>query len=91
LLSFQKHKRIYLQLLDLETHYGSVEMAFVKKLFNSIQNDMSIDDDFRENCAQRKVEFYIEYGDDLDEILNVQDSYLEEQKEQEKKRDRRER
>ena len=75
----------------METHYGSVEMAFVKKLFNSIQNDMSVDDDFRESCAQRKVEFYGEYGDDIDEILSVQESYLEEQKQQEKKRDRHER
>lgn len=81
----KKHKRIYLQLLDLEMHYGDVEMAFVNKLFSSIENDMSVGNDFHENCAQRKVEFYEEYGDDIDRIIEVQEAYRSELKKKEAK------
>lgn len=36
---------------------------------------MNVDREFRDCFAQRKVEFYQEYGDDIDEIIAVQNSY----------------
>ena len=66
---------MYLQLLDLELHYGTIEWEFVNRLFDSVLADMSVDDDFRECFAQRKVECYIEYGDDVDQIEAVEKMY----------------
>ena len=83
--SFQKHKRIYLTLLDLETHYGTIEMEFVDKLFSAIRHDLSLDIDFRLSCAQKKVEFYEEYSNNIDEIVIIQDEFLAEQKKLEAK------
>lgn len=84
-LFFQKHKRIYLTLLDLETHYGTIEMEFIDKLFGAIQNDLSLETDFRLSCAQKKVEFYEEYSNDIDEIVKIQDEFLTERKKLEAK------
>ena len=55
-------------------------MEFVDKLFRSIQHDLSLDMEFRLSCAQKKVEVYEEFSDDIDEIVRIQDAYVMEQK-----------
>jgi len=76
----KKHKRLYLTLLDLETHYGSIEIEFVKKLFDAIQKDLTLEREFRLSCAQKKVEFYEEFADSIDDIVEAQNAYAAEQK-----------
>lgn len=76
----KKHKRLYLQLLELEIHYGEVDNDHSFKLFNAVENDMSLSEDFRDSFAQRKVEFYEEYGDDIEKILQVKESYEHDRK-----------
>jgi len=71
----KKQKRLYLQLLDLEMHYGSVEDEHVLSLFNSVENDLSLSDEERNLFAQRKVEFYEEYGDDIQSVMEVRESF----------------
>ena len=72
-------------MLDLETHYGSIEIEFVKKLFDAIQNDLTLDLEFRLSCAQKKVEFYEEFADSIDDIVEAQNAYAAEQKKMEAK------
>lgn len=60
-------------------------MEFVDKLFGAIQNDLSLETDFRLSCAQKKVEFYEEYSNDIDEIVKIQDEFLAERKKLETK------
>lgn len=60
-------------------------MGFVDKLFEAIQHDLSLETDFRLSCAQKKVEFYEEYSNDIDEIVKIQDEFLAERKKLESK------
>ena len=71
----KKQKRLYLQLLDLEMHYGSVEDEHVLSLFNSVENDMSLTEEVRNLFAQRKVEFYDEYGNDIQSVIEVRENF----------------
>lgn len=71
----KKQKRLYLQLLDLEMHYGSVEDEHILSLFNSVKNDLSLSDEVRHLFAQRKVEFYEEYGNDIQSVIEVRDNF----------------
>ena len=64
-------------------HYGKVENDFVHKLFTAVENDMSLNDDFRDSFGLRKVEFYEEYCDDITEILRVKESYKIDRKKRE--------
>lgn len=71
----KKQKRLYLQLLDLEMHYGSVEDEHVLSLFNSVENDMSLTEEVRNLFSQRKVEFYEEYGNDIQSVIEVRENF----------------
>jgi len=71
----KKQKRLYLQLLDLEMHYGSVEDEHVLSLFNSVENDMTLTEEVRNLFAQRKVEFYEEYGNDIQSVIEVRENF----------------
>lgn len=78
----KKQKRLYLQLLDLEMHYGSVEDEHVLSLFNSVENDMSLSEEVRQLFAQRKVEFYEEYSNDIQSVIEVRESFEAQQSKQ---------
>lgn len=56
-------------------HYDAIESNYVNKLFRTVESDMNVDSEFRESFAQRKVEFYEEYVDNVDEIVAVQSNY----------------
>lgn len=71
----KKQKRLYLQLLDLEMHYGSVEDDHVLSLFNSVENDLSLSDEDRGLFMQRKVEFYEEYSNDIQSVMEVRKNF----------------
>lgn len=71
----KKQKRLYLQLLDLEMHYGSVEDEHVLSLFNSVENDMSLSEEVRQLFSQRKVEFYEEYSNDIQSVIEVRENF----------------
>jgi len=71
----KKQKRLYLQLLDLEMHYGSVEDEHVLSLFTSVENDLSLTEEVRTLFAQRKVEFYEEYSNDILAVMEVRRSF----------------
>ena len=64
-------------------HYGMVESEFVNKLFISVECDMSVTEDFQELFRQRKVEFFEEFGDDIDKIIQVNEQYHAENKKKE--------
>jgi len=71
----KKQKRLYLQLLDLEMHYGTVEDDHVLSLFNSVENDLSLSDEERNLFNQRKVEFYEEYCNDIQAVMEVRENF----------------
>merc|ERR1712013_45526 len=71
----KKQQRLYLQLLDLEMHYGNVEDEHVLSLFNSVENDLSLTEEVRTLFAQRKVEFYEEYSNDIQSVIEVRRAF----------------
>jgi len=71
----KKHRRIYLQLLDLELHYGKIELNHVEELFIAAEKDQNLSDEFLDLFSQRQVEFYSEYCDDVERVFQVKEKY----------------
>jgi len=71
----KNQNRLYLQLLDLEMHYGVVEDEHVLSLFSSVENDMGLTEEVRYLFMQRQVEFYEEYGNDIQTVMEVRHNF----------------
>ncbi|XP_065661700.1 pre-mRNA-processing factor 39 isoform X2 [Hydra vulgaris] len=71
----KNHKRLYLQLMDLEMYCGTVEINHVTHLFEAVDNDLNIGLTFQEMFQQRIVEFLQEFCDDINVIVQVEENY----------------
>lgn len=74
---------MYLQILDLELHYEEIETLPILKLFDAVENDRNLSEEFQDMFAQRKVEFFEEYGINIEMILDIKDAYQKQYKKQE--------
>ena len=54
---------------------GSIEISHVTHLFESVENDLNIGLAFQEMFQQRIVEFFQEFCDDINIILEVEENY----------------
>jgi len=71
----RSNKRVYLQLLDLETRYGEWEEERIEKVFEAVNSTESLSPEFKEHCWQRRIEIFEEECDDVSRILQTYESY----------------